>query len=143
MFSLILQLPLQLLFLLLNTMPVEMAVQGIMCILLLTQLIFGFIVLRDMAKHHKLRFHISQFYNGQHSKIEWIRNCGGDASGFFIPIMSVPTGVFSCIFWIDESGIIAKKIVRVSCFFFLCVDHVSKSGGIVRYATKRTSLRAS
>ncbi|XP_025408322.1 transmembrane protein 17-like [Sipha flava] len=70
MFSLILQLPLQLLFLLINTMPVERAVQGIMCILLLSQLIFGFVILRDMAEHHKLRFHISQFYSGQHSKTE-------------------------------------------------------------------------
>ncbi|CAH1725812.1 hypothetical protein AGLY_009847 [Aphis glycines] len=70
MFSLILQLPLQLVFLCLNTMPVEIAVHGIMCVLLLSQLIFGFIVLRDMAKHHKLRFHISQFYCSQHSKTE-------------------------------------------------------------------------
>lgn len=70
MFSLILQLPLQVLFFLLNTIPVERAAQGIMCTLLLSQLVFGFLVLRDMAKHHKLRFHISQFYNGQHIKIE-------------------------------------------------------------------------
>lgn len=70
MFSLILQLPLQMLFFLLNTMPGEMAVQGVMCLLLLSQLVFGFVVLRDMAKHHKLRFHISQFYNGQHDKTE-------------------------------------------------------------------------
>ncbi|KAL5244154.1 hypothetical protein ACI65C_011564 [Semiaphis heraclei] len=70
MFSLILQLPLQLVFLFLNTMPVEIAVQGIMCLLLLSQLVFGFVVLRDMAKHHKLRFHISQFYCTQHTKTE-------------------------------------------------------------------------
>ncbi|XP_050432456.1 transmembrane protein 17B-like [Adelges cooleyi] len=70
MFSLILQLPLQMVFLALNTDPVEMAVQGIMCAMLLAQLVFGFAVLRDMAKHHKLRFHISQFYDGQHCKTD-------------------------------------------------------------------------
>ncbi|XP_050541068.1 transmembrane protein 17B-like [Daktulosphaira vitifoliae] len=70
MFSLILQLPLQTLFFVLNSSPVEMAVQGIMYFMLLVELIFGFIVLRDMAKHHKLRFHLSQFYDGQHCKTE-------------------------------------------------------------------------
>lgn len=27
-----------------------------------------------MAKHHKIRFHISQFYNGQHTKTDWTGN---------------------------------------------------------------------
>lgn len=66
MLSLLLQCPLQI-FLLVNegtsSQPAEEAVQAVMFIMLILELIFGFIALKQIAQHRANNFHLTQLHS--------------------------------------------------------------------------------